>query len=120
MSWWGNLMPIDVFGYAHDGLESVYAFSHPHDPIARENFKTYNNITDLNKRAEYLKNEILREMELAWEIPMPAAGSYWFWQPWFKNFHGEAGIGPEPEWGDHGIFQFIWIDQELKKSLGFE
>ena len=119
LTYWSNYMPEDVFGWAHDGLDSIYAFSAPSDPLAREAWTTYNDIGDPAERLDFLREEMFRQTKLQWEVPMPEAGQFWFWQPWFKNFGGECGLGPESAWGDHGIFQFIWIDQELKTEMGF-
>jgi peptide/nickel transport system substrate-binding protein len=39
-----------------------------------------------------------------------------FWWPWVKNYHGEVSI----EDGTFGaLVPYIWIDQDLKKEMGF-
>ena len=55
-------------------------------------------------------------MEQAWAIPSPAAYTFTAWWPWLKGFHGEYsnGICNEFRWS-----KYAWIDQTLKKSMGF-
>ena len=60
-------------------------------------------------------DEIYRELmpylqEQAYYIPRPSPYSYVIWWPWLKNYHGETTVGL---W-----LPFIWIDQNLKKSMG--
>jgi len=51
----------------------------------------------------------------SWVIEMPAKPIYNFWHPWLKNFYGAAN--PEPNTA--GPIQYVWIDQDLKKSMGY-
>lgn len=46
-------------------------------------------------------------MESAAVIPRPTPYSYSIWNPWLKNYYGSAD------------YRFHWIDQALKKSMGF-
>ncbi len=115
---WGNLMPIDVFGWAHDGLESIWNQPNVDDPIARANWDIYNNMSDPVEMAQFLKEEMLREMALALEVPVPGYMVFHFWQPWIKNYHGEYALGPEMQWSI-GMSRYWWIDEDLKTELGF-
>jgi peptide/nickel transport system substrate-binding protein len=54
-------------------------------------------------------------MEQAWMIPFPRAYNYTIWQPWLKNFNGELSAGYS---GGFTFAKFVWIDQDLKKSMG--
>ncbi len=54
-------------------------------------------------------------LEQAWYIQFPSPYGYNVWWPWVKNFHGEWAIGNSTD----GFTRFIWIDQDLKKSMGF-
>jgi hypothetical protein len=49
-------------------------------------------------------------LEQAPVIPWPSSKIYAMWWPWLKNYHGEAGLN----W-----LQFYWVDQSLKKSMGY-
>lgn len=50
-------------------------------------------------------------LEQAFLIPMPAPHGFRVWQPWMKNYYGEAAT---KFW-----LQYAWIDEDLKKSLGY-
>ncbi len=54
--------------------------------------------------------------EQAYAIPVPYVYKYQFWWPWLKNYTGEISVGyyNMPNW-----VQFVWIDQELKKEMGY-
>jgi peptide/nickel transport system substrate-binding protein len=52
-------------------------------------------------------------------IPMPVAPTYIFWWPWLKNYSGEIQIGESLRHED-AWFKYIWLDQELKMSMGFK
>ncbi|MBI4188126.1 MAG: ABC transporter substrate-binding protein, partial [Chloroflexi bacterium] len=55
-------------------------------------------------------------LEQSWYIIMPGANKYLPWQPWVKGYSGEQMTG-------YGEYQaqakYLWIDQALKKSMGF-
>ncbi len=38
------------------------------------------------------------------------------WQPWLKRYHGEMNV---IEFEHNGWLQYAWIDQELKKEMGY-
>jgi len=50
-------------------------------------------------------------------IWLPGSYVYAAWWPWVKNYYGELRVGA---WRPGPIFARIWIDQELKKKMGFE
>lgn len=55
-------------------------------------------------------------LEQAWAIPTPSAYAYTVWWPWLKGYHGEQspGICNGGRW-----VKYVWIDQALKKSMGY-
>jgi peptide/nickel transport system substrate-binding protein len=55
-------------------------------------------------------------LEQAWCVQSPVPNTYTVWWPWIKGYHGEysPGICNEFRWA-----KYIWIDQELKKSMGY-
>lgn len=64
-------------------------------------------------------NEIHRKLmpyllEQAYVIPLPRAYTYRFWWPWVKNYSGEGSIG---YWNAPNWVKYVWIDQELKRSI---
>lgn len=48
---------------------------------------------------------------------LPGFYFYTAWWPWVKNYHGEIRVGA---WRSAPILARTWIDQEMKKKMGFE
>jgi len=99
---WGAGDPWNVSNWRDDkfeaGLKAVYAEQDP------------------DKRNELLKE--LRNYALASAnyIILPSQRTYRAWWPWVKNYDGELRAGthrPGP------VYAQIWIDQDLKKKMGF-
>lgn len=66
------------------------------------------------------RTQILKEMnqyvisQVYYYVP-PAGYSYAFWWPWVKGYSGEQGVGV-----DNVVWmKYIWLDTELKKSMGY-
>jgi peptide/nickel transport system substrate-binding protein len=55
-------------------------------------------------------------LDQAWVIPSPCPPGYHMWWPWLKNYHGEQAVGME---GGYAYPRWVWIDQNLKKSMGY-
>ncbi len=53
-------------------------------------------------------------LEQAYVLALPASYNYRFWWPWVKNYSGEASVG---YYNVLNYTKYIWIDQELKKSM---
>jgi peptide/nickel transport system substrate-binding protein len=67
--------------------------------------------------ADAINKEFMKYvLDQAWEIPSPAAPGYHFWWPWVKNYHGEISLGYD---NAYSYAKYIWIDQNLKKSMGY-
>ncbi|HPU50895.1 MAG TPA: ABC transporter substrate-binding protein, partial [Burkholderiaceae bacterium] len=74
------------------------------------------------ERVEAKRQQMLRDMtrEIIDKAPylwLPVPYHYTAWWPWVKNYDGELRAGsvrPGP------IYARIWIDQELKKKMGFQ
>ena len=115
MSGWGNASPSSVLAAAHGGIPGIiWNFSGVVDPVAEEVYNKWKMEMDLDKAAEMLKKEYIREMPYVWEIPFPGATGYGFWGPWLKNFSGELSMGPSNEMGNSEKYRHVWVDQELK------
>jgi peptide/nickel transport system substrate-binding protein len=71
---------------------------------------------DNAKVAELLKQNQLFELETATAIWLPGAQTYTVWWPWVQNYTGENIVG---YYNEHGYLPFIWVDEELKESLGY-
>ncbi len=50
-------------------------------------------------------------------IWLPGWYVYSAWWPWVKNYHGEIRVGA---WRSAPILARIWVDQDLKKKMGYE
>jgi len=88
------------------------------DPTVKEYVAKMSNLFNTQKMDELDKTyrELLPyALAQAWAIPKPNAYTYNLWWPWVKNYHGESSIGYTNQWG---FSQFIWLDQDLKKSMG--
>jgi peptide/nickel transport system substrate-binding protein len=71
---------------------------------------------DESKRQEVLKvltREIVDNAPYIW---LPVEYGYSAWWPWVKNYGGELRVGSERPGPIHAR---IWIDQDLKKKLGY-
>ena len=71
---------------------------------------------DETKRQQMLREMTVEIMDKAPYIWLPTPYVYAAWWPWVKNYGGEMSAGsirPGP------IYARIWIDQELKKKLGY-
>jgi len=60
-------------------------------------------------------NWITYANEQAWYITTPAPQWYAVWQPWIKGYSGATSIS---YYNDYDWARYLWIDQELQKSLG--
>ncbi|MBM3648198.1 MAG: ABC transporter substrate-binding protein [Alphaproteobacteria bacterium] len=71
---------------------------------------------DEDKRKAMLREMTVEIMDKAPYIWLPTPYVYAAWWPWVKNYGGEMSAGsirPGP------IYARIWIDQELKKKMGY-
>jgi peptide/nickel transport system substrate-binding protein len=73
------------------------------------------NLTD-NQALEAMKKLTVYIMEQVPCIILPTAYSYSAWWPWVKNYYGELRVGAHRA---APIISRIWIDQELKKKMGY-
>jgi peptide/nickel transport system substrate-binding protein len=49
-------------------------------------------------------------------IPLDIDPIKWYWWPWIKNYYGEWNI---EDGGLYPIVPYIWLDKNLKKSMGY-
>ncbi len=73
-------------------------------------------ITDFQASMELCRPLCIYLIEQAYCVPAPFYPTYSMWWPWLKNYSGEISVG---YWGNEHWSQFVWIDQALKKSLGY-
>ncbi|UCC18002.1 MAG: ABC transporter substrate-binding protein [Dehalococcoidales bacterium] len=73
-------------------------------------------ITDFYASMELCRPLSIYLIEQAYCIPAPRVPTYTMWWPWLKNYSGETSIG---YWGTDHWTQWIWVDQDLKASMGY-
>jgi peptide/nickel transport system substrate-binding protein len=73
-------------------------------------------VTDFKGSMKITKELMKYLLDQAYCIPAPRYPQENFWWPWLKNYSGETTVGYFP--GDSWV-RYIWIDQNLKKSLGY-
>jgi peptide/nickel transport system substrate-binding protein len=86
------------------------------DPEFDERIRQLHLIRNESKRIEIVRELTVKILDEAPYIWLPIAYVYTAWWPWVKNYGGELRVGavrPGP------IYGRIWIDQDLKKELGF-
>ncbi len=89
------------------------------DPYINERYPVIWDVKNIGKddiRMQALKEVNLRALSQAYWIQVPLPYAYTIWWPWLKNHHGEASIGTY----NHRMWvRYCWIDQELKKKMGY-
>jgi peptide/nickel transport system substrate-binding protein len=71
-------------------------------------------VTD-EKEAMRIMRELTKHLlAQAYAIPQPKRPAVNTWWPWIKNYRGEMYQGYAALWP-----KFVWIDQDLKKSMGY-
>jgi peptide/nickel transport system substrate-binding protein len=80
-------------------------------------FKTVEdpNLTEAEGFAK-MKELSVYAMDKAPAIWLPGGYGYVAYWPWVKNYHGEIRVGA---WRPGPIFARIWIDEDLKKKMGY-
>jgi peptide/nickel transport system substrate-binding protein len=73
-------------------------------------------ITDFHGSMELCRPLCIYLIEKAYCIPTPRVPTYSMWWPWLKNYSGEASVG---YWGTDHWTQWIWVDQDLRTSMGY-
>lgn len=108
---WGTATLYNKFGPPPNSMNSANA----DDPKIHElRTKMIDVFWDREKRTPIMKELYLYTMSQVWYLTLPSPWLYKIYQPWVKNYDAEPSVGY------HGKpWRFLWIDQELKKKLGF-
>ena len=93
------------------------------------NYGAYNN-PEVNKLADMASmqtdpkevNRLTREAAMIYDyetpmIPLFMAPTRTYWWPWVNNYFGEGTIQDDGQFA--AVVYFMWIDQELKETLGY-
>ncbi len=73
-------------------------------------------VTDFRGAMKITKELMKYVLDQAYCIPTPRYPQEVFWWPWLMAYSGETTIGYFP--GDSWV-RYIWIDENLKKSMGY-
>ncbi len=73
-------------------------------------------VTDRAENVRLSKDILQYVMDQAYTIEPPLPYSYIGWWPWIKGYNGEVILGGRPN--QNNFPKYIWIDQELKESMG--
>ena len=107
--------PASVYGmyYRTDGYCNFGEFSNPEfDELC----DMLNMELDDDKRNEMAKEAALIAMRNVPGIPLYLGASRLYYWPWVKGYYGELSIH---DWSLSGLTPYMWIDQNLKKEMGF-
>ena len=96
----------------------VYNRSIIDDPYLNERIPQLYSFENIGtgKPAAILKEMTQYALSKAWFQGVPLSYAYHLWWPWLKNHHGEYTTGFHGKWD---WVKYAWIDQDLKKSMGY-
>lgn len=99
-------------------IETQWDYAFFEHPVTRAAYNDANKwlMKDDNKVIQAWKsiNDVyLQEVK---EVMLPMPYSYYVWWPWLKRWEGASNIG---SYNTEGYVDWIWIDQGLKKSMGY-
>ena len=99
----------------HGHSKAIWNFSASEDPVydaiveAAENAPTTEEMMRLVTKAD------MYFTENHWGIWGPQGPVFHFWQPWLGGYIAELNLGSGREMT---VFSRLWVDQELKESMG--
>ena len=74
-------------------------------------------LTDRVRHEQIVRDTIIHIIEQAYVFCPPAPYGFIGWHPWLKSYNGEQTVGGRGQTGQEAYF--VWIDQELKRSMGY-
>jgi peptide/nickel transport system substrate-binding protein len=74
-------------------------------------------VTNRTENMRLSKDILQYVMDQAYTLETPLPYSYIGWWPWVKGYNGEMIMGGRPNQNNYP--KYIWIDQELKESMGY-
>jgi len=92
-----------------------HMMSDPYLDKTHDDIVTNPNLSE-KQALEGIKKLAVYALEQAPAIIFPTPYSYAAWWPWVKNYYGEKRVGGQRSGPIHAR---IWIDQELKKKMGY-
>ncbi len=86
------------------------------DPQYNTLYEAMKAATTVEELGKYSKEADLYVVAQHWNLWGPVEPSYNFAQPWVKGYNGEFYMGG---WNKNAAYVRFWIDQDLKKEMGF-
>ena len=89
------------------------------DPVIESTFQAMEKVNMINQPEFFRLFKEMRPhlLEQAYVIVRPAPYTYNLWWPWLKNFYGQSTSNANAT--TLRFVRYHWIDQELKKSMGY-
>jgi len=105
------------FNYNGDGFANASFLDDPYVQEMLDNASAAI-VQDMDESAadSIIKELMAYVLDLALVVPYPKAPAYRMWWPWVKNYSGEWSMG---NWNADSYVQYIWVDEDLKKSMGY-
>jgi len=114
-----NRMSQSPVRYHGARLPSQWNYGFFETPITRAVYDEANKTLgrDDAKVAELWKSISQHYLEMVPLVMLPEEHQFVVWWPWLKRWQGARNIG---SWHpDSGAFYWLWIDQDMKKEMGF-
>ena len=118
-------MRSDVWGMAHPSVMGSLAMywsqngwrpPNVNDALFDEYYENAAAATAIEEQKEWMRKADMRLIEQQWTIRGPIVPLFGATQPWLKGYNGENELGGHQR---STIFQYLWVDQDLKRELGF-
>ena len=103
---WNNTNPFYMTDVAYH-TDRMYNYSKVSDTRIDETSILLQQEPDPEERARIFKEVEPYVLSQCWNIALPLAYHYVFWQPWIKGYSGE--------W--YGGFSYRWLDLDLRKDM---
>ncbi len=122
-----NAKSFPNMAYTGDGTSAPYKFNNwrPNNPqnsgnvVAPQVVAAYDELNKFYPFDAHAANLIVKSqtayiLENCWEITPPYPYTFWFAQPWLKNYNGEISCG---YYQTFGVVAYRWIDQKMKTEM---
>ena len=86
------------------------------DPVYNALFERAEAATTSEEQKKPIIEMDMHYIKSVWGVPGTAVPQFNVTQPWVKGYNGEGTLGGGAM---RGIFSRLWIDQDLKKEMGF-
>ncbi len=112
-AWWGDPLGPGTKRYTPD---AHWNSSNVDDPFYTAKFEAAETAATLEEQYRLVRELNQYGIEKFWSIYTPGAPQYTAVQPWIIGFNGESWMGNGQILS---IFTRLWIDQDLKKEMGY-